>query len=329
MKWMTTDDFTETYAKLVQRGFGFIASKFRLRGSERTLSAFNDSAIHASNWWIIPAVRRRWNRFMTGIGDTPYEDYIVKKYLQGGRDLSLLSLGSGTCSHEIRFARHPVFREVRCVDLAGNLLEKARKESDRLGLKNLVLVQGDARTVELEALHFDVILFHSSLHHFRDIDGLIGGRILNCLKEDGILVVNEYVGPNRLQYPASQIRAVNRALQGIPESYRRRYRLRMHKTRVSGPGFLRMLISDPSEAVESEKIMDTLEKYLEPAELKPYGGNLLMPVLKDIAHHFTADTPETERILGQLFEAEDQYLETVKSDFVFAVYRKRTKSPRP
>ncbi len=179
MRIITTDDFVETYAKGVQRGFGFLASKFRISNHHRTLSAFDDSAANASNWWMIPAVRRRLSFYK------------------------------------------------------------------------------------------------------------------------------------------------NRALSLIPKSYRRRYYLSFYKNRVSGPGMLRMILADPSEARESARILETLGKYLVPAEVKPYGGNVLMLTMKDIAHHFMEETPESIKILHKLFELEDEYLRAAKSDFVFAVYRKR------
>ena len=130
-------------------------------------------------------------------------------YLREGRDLRMLSLGFGTCSHEIRFAAYPVFSMIRCVDMAGNLLEKARQKSLQLGLENMAFLRCDAHGFEPEQGYYYVILFHAFLHHFRDI-----------------------------------------------------------------------------------------------------------------AHHFMEETPESAKILQQLFELEDEYLRHAKSDFVFAVYRK-------
>lgn len=324
MKIITTDDLVESYAKGVQRGTGFLASKFRLRGSQRTLSAFDETAGNASNWWMIPGIRRRWNRKISGDADLPYEDYLVRKYFPGRTGLRMLSLGSGSASHEMRFAGHEVFSEIRCVDLAGNLLKKAGRQALERGLKNLVFVVGDARMLNFGTDRYDAVLFHASLHHFKDIDALVGRRLLPALKENGLMIVNEYVGPNRLQYPPEQIGAVNRALKLIPREYRKRYLTGLYKKRVSGPGLLRMIIADPSEARESDKIMNTLERYLDPVEVTPYGGNILMPVLKDIAHHFMEQTPAAEKILGKLFEFEEEYLKGRDSDFVLAVFRKKT-----
>jgi ubiquinone/menaquinone biosynthesis C-methylase UbiE len=323
MRIVTRDDFTETYAKLAQRGFGFLASKMRFRGSRRTLSAFDRTAVNVSSWWMVPQVRRRWNERITGEENTGYEDYVVMKYLGERQGLSLLSLGSGSCSHEVLFARNPVFSRVTCVDMAAHLLEKGRIRCRESGLQNMEFLQADAHRLDISGDSYDALLFHASLHHFREIGKLFEERLLEILRQDGILVLNEYVGPDRLQYTGEQLRMVNQALALIPEQYRTRYRMQRIKKRVTGPGILRMVLADPSEARESSAIMDTLERYFVPLELKPYGGNILMPVLKDIAHHFVEETDESRAILERLFEMEDEYLTRARSDFLFGVYRKK------
>jgi SAM-dependent methyltransferase len=323
MRIITIDDFIETYVKMVQRGSGFLASKFSFSGNRRTLSTFNDTASNASNWWLIPGVRRRWNRMITGDETMIYEDYVVNKYLNGREGLRLLSLGSGSCSHEINFALHRCFEKVICVDLAGNLLEKGRLRSRELKLRNMDFIRGDAHTQGLYEEPFDLILFHASLHHFRDVDKLANETVLNNLAEDGILVINEYVGPDRLQFPRKQIGAVNLAIARIPADFRSRFRMKLRKNRVSGPGIIRMYMADPSEARESARIMKTLERHMDPLEIKPYGGNILMLALKDIAHHFMVETPETAEILEELCEMEDEYIAGEPSDFVFAVFGRK------
>lgn len=44
---------------------------------------------------------------------------------------------------------------------------------------------------------------------------------------------------------------------------------------------------------------------------KPFGGNILIPVLKDIAHHFVDLNEEKRRVLKNLFEFEDNFLKSM------------------
>jgi len=165
------------------------------------------------------------------------------------------------------------------------------------------------------------------LHHFKNIEQL-AQRVGKALKNDGYLILNEYVGENRLQFSKEQIQEMNRLLETIPVKYRKRYLTNWLKKKIYAPGLLRMIISDPSEAVESETIRPVIHKNFKIIEERKIGGDLLMMVLKDIAHHFTNnEDPEGKKILKKLFQEEDRYLkETENADFIFGIYQKNIKS---
>ncbi|HEX8655998.1 MAG TPA: class I SAM-dependent methyltransferase [Hymenobacter sp.] len=322
MPLLTSDDLLETLAKLRQRGLPFLLSKLRLNALARTRSAFDDPALRAANWWQVPAVRRRWNQRITGCPTQVYEAYVAEKYLVGRTGLRLLSLGSGAASHELAFARLPHFAEVRCVDIAGRLLAQAAATAQREGLTNFRTEVADVNALALMPASYDVVLFHSALHHFGDVAGVVA-RVRRVLRPDGLLVLNDYVGPARLQWTAAQLAETNRILREVlPAQFRVRYLSQQLKTGVSGPGLWRMRLADPSEAAESDRIVPALRQHFTAIEEAPLGGNILTLVLKDIAHHFMrADDPETKQLLATLFELEDAFLEKHPSDLLFGVYR--------
>jgi SAM-dependent methyltransferase len=321
MPLLTSDDFVETLAKLRQRGAGFLLSKLNINALARTQSAFDDPGLRTANWWILPAVRSRWNAKITGDPAQPYEGYVVDNYLRGRTGLQLCSLGSGSCSHEMAFARHSAFELVECVDIAGTLLAKAAAQAKQEGLTNMRFEVRDVNRQPWPTAAYDVILFHSALHHFRQVEAVVG-HVWQALRPGGLLILNDYVGPNRLQWTPAQLAAANQLLRQLPATHRRRYMARQLKTRISGPGRLRMLVADPSEAVESEAILPAIRRRFATLEEKPLGGNLLTLVLKDIAHHFLPEDPATQALLRQLFAAEDAFLQHHPSDLLFGVYQK-------
>lgn len=68
------------------------------------------------------------------ISGNPKEDFIsffVNNYLSGKKNLKLISFGSGSCSAEIELAKHGVFEEIVCVDIAKNRLDEAREIAKR------------------------------------------------------------------------------------------------------------------------------------------------------------------------------------------------------
>lgn len=320
MRLITRDDLLESILKIYTRGFQFFISKFTLSQSKRTISSFHTSKTNSSNWWIIPRIRERWNYKITGEKNISYEDYIVSKYLSNKTNLKMISLGSGICSHEFKFAKYENFTEIRCVDFSDNILKEAKQLEN---FNCLVFDCIDINTIELEVNSFDVVLFHSSLHHFKNIDFLLQ-KINNALTPSGILVVNEYVGPRRLAIEKNLKKEINTLLNSvIPKSYKKRYKTNWTKKKVTGPGLLRMLMSDPSEAVESDLILPTIHRYFKTIEEKPLGGNLCMPLFKDIAHNFITDNRETNDILDKIFYAEDEFIKTNPSNNIFGIYAKK------
>lgn len=323
MPWITRDDFIELRAKLQQRGWPYIMSKINPSAADRVRSTFGASSIHHANWWIVPGIRRRWNARITGNPEQRYEDYVIEKYLSGRQNLDMLSLGCGAGSHERYFAKRGPFRQVTGIDLADNLIREANRQAQEERLTNCRFRTADVHSLAAEDMACDVLLFHSSLHHFFGLDSLMRDQIPQMLRPGGLLVLNDYWGPNRLQWTPYQLTVINETLKKMPEEYRVRFQSRRIKRSVTGPGWWRMRLSDPSEAAEAERIKPFLRKHYHCLEEKSVGGNILMPLLKDIAHHFVADTPETNEVLAELCAAEDAFLDQEEVDPIlfFGVYR--------
>lgn len=321
-RWVTRDDILDVFLKGKQRGWGFIASKLSPSKNKRTKTAFNASANLSSNWWIIPEVQKRWNSLISGNRNINFEQFLVETHLKDLRDLRMLSLGSGTSGHEIELASSGKFSKITCLDLSDYRMKQASTIAKNKGLKNIEFICSDISNFNFKADFYDIVLFNSSLHHFKNIDNLLKNKIAPCLNQTGKLIINEYVGPTRLQFPKKQITAINEALLIVPKKYRQRYNSVMTKKKFSGSGIIRMVLADPSECVDSENIMPSIHKYFTPVVEKPYGGNIIMNVLKDISHHFINLNDEKKEILKNLFAFEDAYLKNNSSDFIFGIYKK-------
>lgn len=321
-RWITSDDFLELYAKLKQRGSAYLLSKLQTSSIKRTQSTFGESSFQHANWWIIPQVRQRWNERVTGDPQQIYEDYFVEQYCNGRSGLRVLSLGCGIGSHERNLAKHStVFAQIDAYDIAPNLIDRANQMAKAEGLKNIQFHCADVNQMQLASNAYDLVFFHSSLHHFLDLKQLMGTFIPHALKADGLLLLNDYWGPDRLQWSKAQIQTINHLLPKIPKEKRIRFQSKQVKSSVSGPGWWRMRLSDPSEAAESSQIKSLLKQHYTTLEEQRIGGNLLMPLLKDIAHHFVAENQENKAILDALFKKEDHFLKQEESLLFFGVYK--------
>jgi ubiquinone/menaquinone biosynthesis C-methylase UbiE len=323
MRLITSDDFIDVYCKLVQRGPAFLLSKLQPFGLARTRSAFDKVAIRSSNWWDIPAVVARKNLKLSGQSDVDFTEWLILEHFREKESIKMLSPGSGTCSQELKWAAFQKFEHITCIDIAANLLHNAEITARKKQLNNIEFVCSDVKNYPLKTEEYDVIIFNSSLHHFKEIETLLSLKIKPALKSDGLLVINEYVGPNRFQFDTQTLNAINEGLQMIPEKWRKRYKTGLIKNKVSGPGFLRTYMADPSEAVESVNILPAIHRHFSTVVEKPFGGNLLTFILKDIAWNFMEENLEKTEILKALFEFEDAFLSRFDAHYLVGVYRKK------
>ena len=324
MRFITTEDFKDIYIKFHQRGLQFLFSKLKLDGFARTQSAFNEKEIESANYWTIPAVRKRLNYLITGNPEMLYEEYLTENYFKNrSENIKVLALGSGVCSHELRLAELNPNWEISCFDFSSELLDIAADFAKERGLTNISFHAENILKFQFEKQYYDVVFFHASLHHFDHISEFFQSVIVPILKPDGKLMINEFVGKNRLQYSNNQIVAINKAIDLIPKKYRRIYKTNIFKNKYTSSGIWRMIIADPSECVDSEGIMPAIRQYFDVVIERSFGNNLLQSVFKDIAQHFQDENLSAEKlkIVNDVFALEDEFLKDNPSDSVFGIYQ--------
>ncbi len=319
MRLITFDDFAETWYKAKRHGAGFLFRRISHKSSERVQKAWNSAVTkQRTAWWEIPAVQRRMNTLTTGDASKSYLKYLAEILPENSR---VLSPGCGTGEKEIRLSAFENIAQVDAFDIAPKRIELAKRKAKEKNATNVNFFTADITRYEPEKETYDAVLFDSFLHHVKEV-GRILDIFISALKPNGLLVLNEYVGANRFQWSEEQIAAANEALDLLPENLRRREFDGKIKRKVFRPGLLRMILSDPSEAVNSEAILPEIHKRLEIVEEKPYGGNLLQLTLKDISQNFIKETAENLTAIEKVFVREDEFLERNPSDYVFGIYRK-------
>ena len=122
------------------------------------------------------------------------------------------------------------------------------------------------------------------------------------------------------------LEAANALLTLLPESLRRDWETGGIKRRVEPAGWLRVYLKDPSEAVESDRIVPLLRQRFDVIEEKPYGEAIVDPVLLSIAPNFPDDDPVARKALDLMFAAEGLLMDAgeVESARAVVICRKRT-----
>jgi ubiquinone/menaquinone biosynthesis C-methylase UbiE len=301
------------------------ASKLKLSEHQRIKSAWEHVNAPPTNWWDIPLVRARWNCLITGTSETGYHQYISQKWPDHRRDLLALSLGCGTGHNELTWASLKRFSRIDAYDFSTQRIQAAVDAALKGGYSQLIrYAVGDVFSIEITENRYDVIMVEQSLHHFSPLDELLS-RISAWLKKDGYFVVNEYVGPHRFQWTKRQMEAANGLLSLLPVKYKTLWNSNTVKKSVMRPSHLRMILSDPSEAIESDQIVPLLRSKFDIIEFKGYGGSILHLLFNGIAHHFLQNDAETHLYLDIIFQVEDMLLQShdIQHDFIIAVCKKR------
>lgn len=314
-------DFLDLYYKVRSSGFRKILNRFYLTRKQRIQKTWEKPGISPTNWRSVPRILKRHNFLITSDPSVEFPEYVFIKYLSKKNSLRAVSPGCGEGLHEIRFAQYPCFRLIEAFDTSRQSILQALEKAKTLGLNNIHFFVEDVNQFDFGTSMYDLILFNGSLHHFENLENLIL-RVKKALTPGGLLIVNEYVGPSRFQWKEKQLHIANSLLKKIPREFREKWNSRIIKKKQYRPGLLRMILYDPSEAVESENILPLLQKHFKTIEIKNLGGNLLRLILKDIAHHFNNEEEMVNKLLDYLFEAEDEFIKENPSDFIFGVFQK-------
>jgi SAM-dependent methyltransferase len=315
-------DFSDVCRKLPR-----LKAKVQARlggGAQQVVAQHWDGAQQQPSFWDVPAVKRRINRLISGDEQVGYQAYFAGKYLAGRHDLVGFSVGCGAGERELVWARTGAFARIEAVDISPASIAKARQASTAQGLDGILsFTVGDALSPASEVRAFDVIFGEGSLHHLSPLAAILR-RYHDWLKPGGLFFIHEFVGPTRFQWTARQLEAINGMLALLPARFRTEWRSTTVRPSAVRPSILRMLIGDPSEAIESSRLLPLLRQMFQEVELRPIGGTMIHMLLHGIAHHFTAETPESCKWLDLCFALEDLLLEQgeLDSDFVVGIFTK-------
>ena len=213
-------------------------------------------------WWESPEVAAYLGGLVCGLPCSGTADLAVqgiRAHCAGALPFArAVSVGCGSAYKEVALLRAGLVRHFTLYDISTAALASAQSRAEAAGLAQAVtLVQGDPLDVERGV--FDLVYWDNSLHHMINTrDALAWSRAR--LKPGGRLVVNDYVGPDRFQWPDDMLARVNEVIApfGVEPTERENPRL------IAG--------ADPSEAADSAATHAALFAEFPNAAWTPMGG---------------------------------------------------------
>lgn len=212
----------------------------------------------------LPGVRGYLNTMIGGtVHDWPF-NWLVK-YLNGRRLPRALSIGCGTGALERDLIRRGICDRVDAFDGSTVSLAKAKSDAVAEGYGDAIhYFAADFNEPVLPRGTYDAVFFHHSLHHVAKLEKLLRAVLL-ALKPDGLLYLDEYIGPSRTWWTDERFRHARAVFEKlVPPDLRFVPQLP-----------LPIVYEDPSEAVRSGEILGQVSVGFDIRELRGYGGNLL------------------------------------------------------
>lgn len=274
------------------------------------------------NWWINRMVVRDINRRVSGIAHAEVSrgaTDLGRELLAGRRPRLGLSVGCGNGAKEIALIRGDFVERMVCYDLAESRIVEARRMASELGISERI----EFHTKDAFKLHdgpeFDFVYWNNALHHMFDVPGTLAWS-RGLLRQGGLLLVDEYVGPSRMQFDDETIAYAN-AIRGLlpkrllvggkPGTF--------HDRSLSREWFEARIAKDPSEAVDSGRTLSAIRELFDRPVVRPTGGTIYYIALNSLFRNFDMAAAEDQEMLKQLLILDEIYTAARPENTIYAV----------
>jgi SAM-dependent methyltransferase len=273
-------------------------------------------------WQAHPLTVRHINRCITGNADGDWMAFT--KQLVGARRRGL-SLGCGYGAVERHGLAVGLCEHFEACDLSPEAIEVAEDEARKAGVAGRISYRvADLNTVELARAAYDFVIAAQSLHHVEALEHLLD-EVHASMTDDGVFVVQEYVGPSRFQSGAEVVELWNGVLAALPRELRVEPGTGNVRESLRPPAADAVAGVDPSESVRSGEILPLLEERFRVTYRADFGGTLLHLPLADILVNFDPDDPKDAALVDLMCLYEETLIEhgVIPSDFTYVVAEKR------
>lgn len=116
-------------------------------------------------------------------------------------------------------ARLGAFETCDAYDAAEDSIAVARQSAAGEGFQNINYFVADANSLTLPSSQYDAVWIHSAMHHFQQLEHIYS-EVKQSLKPNGLMVMQEYIGPSQFRFPERQKEIANLCLGLLPVRYR-------------------------------------------------------------------------------------------------------------
>lgn len=244
------------------------------------------------NWWESPLVAEHMRGLATGDPNLTLVGFLGEKYVPSALGRALALTGSDR-------------------DVGRGLVESGLC----LEAKN-VKVAGSLP--DFGGGPFDLVFSDGALNALSDIEGFLAGAE-GALKDGGLFIAKEYVGPGRYQWKEEELDVANKLFGLLPLSMRMDARTKELKEAIVRPS------PPPDEALRSEDVIGSIKGRFETLTVRHFGGALYPLVFEGTMGNFNPLNVKDAAIVRMILYIERLLTEkgVLSNNYALIVARKR------
>lgn len=277
-------------------------------------------------WWQCDKIVQHINKKVCGksLGglSTGLYDLVRNRYAENREFHRGISVGCGQGSKEFDLMQFLPVHHFDLYELSKHAVESGTERAMQLGLGSRVNFQ-HANAFKQEDIHekFDLIMWNNALHHMPDVDKALEWS-RHILKPEGLLIMDDFVGPTRMQFPQWVLDHNSKLRKETPKKHLQNPLdpNECLSTVIQQLDEKALIRHDPSECADSSRILEFLKVHFPKVEIIPTGGAAYHLGLNDILHNIIEDEDWDE--LNRWLKADDDLIAQGETHYAVAIAEK-------
>jgi SAM-dependent methyltransferase len=286
-------------------------------------SQYSKASTLVTRWWESDYIVKRINRRVCGEAlpgmSAGLHRVAAQRFVDRLPFANGVSIGCGTGFKERNVIRAGLVRHFTLFELSSVAIEQGRAQAEQAGLSEYMTFRmEDGLAAETREGVYDLVYWNNALHHMFDVKAALEWS-RRVLRPGGVLLMDDFVGPTRMQWSDRLLQINSAVLAALPAHYLRdparpQLMLPRQAVRTALPV---IMATDPSECADSANILPELLQIFPDAWVRKTGGGIYHLALNDVLHNLIQ--AQDYDLLEKLLELDDQCIEIGETHYAVAI----------
>ena len=285
----------------------------------RVTKADKASTTIKNNWWQFAQIQ---NHIDAGVYEQGATTGWVARALNEYKILPCeraVSVGCGIAKKEIQLLEMGLVKHFDLYEVSAERLREAKALAQHKGvLEQINFHQNDVFSQTIKNNHYDLVYWSNSLHHMFDVPQAVKWS-KDVLKSGGGFMMDDFIGPSRFQWSKTQLEYATRIRQCFANTHYLIDPDQPNKSlpiKITKPSRIGMYCADPSEAADSDRIIESLKQFFPNVQIHKTGGAVYHLALNGMLANF--DEEQDQHLIKLLMMIDDLLIEQGESHYAIA-----------